>query len=346
MSSIVENLIIERIIIHEVFKRTISDIPSTPSYGTELLSMSGDGKQALQQRLTDALGNNSHSIEMEINDVSDTGMAAYTKALCMKNETDFIRDSQNIANKLSEAQISMQFPGGIVVVVTGKLGVNENPFCAIVKAEVHSGFHKKKVRNNISAEYLSDLFLTPQQKLYKIGLFIFTRSGNQAIVYDNNMTRSETKQAAKYFYESFLGCKIADNSKTFTQNFFLLTREFINELDIDSEKKLDYQDSLYSYLKNGNNNTLSISEFSESCLDLDHRDVYSAYMSTSSFPSIAIIKNLDLIKNKLKRRKINFSSGVVLQRSKGSLKDVMQIVESDSESTTIKINGIIMDQIT
>lgn len=346
MDSVTENLQIERIIIHEIFKRTISDKPCIPSYSTAMLTMTKEGKQALQQRLVEALGNNSHSIEMEINDIKDEGMPSFTKKIYGLSDSEFIEETKYIADKLAEAQVSMQYPGGIIVIISGIVGINKHPCCAIIKAEVHTGFHKKKVKESISAEYLSDLFLTPQQKLYKIGYFVFSKKGTTVLVYDHNMTRSETKQAAKYFYDSFLGCKIADSSKIVTQNFFLLTREFINELEIENDKKLDYQDDLYSYLKNKNTNTLSISDFAEKHLDLDHRDLYQAYMKTSEFPITAIVKELDLIKNKLKRRKISFSTGVTLQRSKGNLKEVVEVLASSATSTTLKISGKLTDQIT
>lgn len=346
MESLTENLVINRIVIHEIFKRTVSDKPCIPQYGNALILMDKKGMQALLQRLTEALGNNSHSIEMEISDIKPDAIPSFSKTLHKLNDADFIQKSRFVADKLAEAQVSMQYPGGIVIVVTGTVGVNKNNCCAIIKAEVHTGFHKKQSKGNISAEYLSDLFLTPQQKLYKIGFFIFKKSETKALVYDHNMTRSETKQAAKYFYESFLGCKISDSSKIVTQNFFLLTREFINELDVDTEKKLDYQDSLYAYLKNKNANTLSIADFSEKNLDTEHRDLYSTYMTASAFPVTDVVKELDLIKNKLKRRKIYFTSGVTIQRSSGNLKDAISVVESTEESTTLKISGKLKDQIT
>jgi nucleoid-associated protein YejK len=346
MSSTIENLVINRIIIHEIFKRVESNHPSIPVFGDSLLIMSSKANQALQQRLVEALGNNSHSIEMDINDKRSDGIPNFAKSLYEMGDTEFVTKSRYVAEKLSEAQVSMQIPGGIVIIINGTSGVNKYPCCAIIKAEVHTGFHKKEKNGGISAEYLSDLFLTPQQKLYKIGFFIFKETEIKALVYDHNMTRLETKQAAKYFYESFLGCKIADSSKILTQNFFILTGEFINELDIETEKKLDYQDSLYSYLKNKNDSTLSISEFSEKYLDLEHRDIYNSYMLTATFPAIAIVKELDLIKNKLRRRKISFSSGVTVQRSSGSLKEVLSIIESSESSTTIKISGKIKDQLT
>ncbi|MHB8132342.1 MAG: nucleoid-associated protein [Mobilitalea sp.] len=346
MSSIIENLVVNRIIIHEIFKRVESDHPSIPAYGDSLLIMSSKAMQALQQRLVEALGNNSHSIEMDINDRRPDGIPNFTKDLYQMGDAEFIIKSRYVAEKLSEAQVSMQIPGGIVIIINGTSGVNKYPCCAIIKAEVHTGFHKKEKNGGISAEYLSDLFLTPQQKLYKIGFFLYTKNETKVLIYDHNMTRLETKQAAKYFYESFLGCKIADSSKIITQNFFILTGEFINGLDIETEKKLDYQDNLYSYLKNKNDSTLSISEFSEKYLDLDHRDTYNTYMLEAAFPPIAIVKELDLIKNKLRRRKISFSSGVTIQRSSGNLKEVVSVIESSEESTTIKISGKIRDQLT
>lgn len=46
-----QNLVIQRTIIHEVFKRTDAPTPVDPSYGTQVIHLEADARDALQQRI-------------------------------------------------------------------------------------------------------------------------------------------------------------------------------------------------------------------------------------------------------------------------------------------------------
>jgi hypothetical protein len=66
-----ENLTIHRLIIHEVYARSDDRAPKPPLLGDQLLDLSEQAKTALQQRITDALGDASHGIEMAIQATGD-----------------------------------------------------------------------------------------------------------------------------------------------------------------------------------------------------------------------------------------------------------------------------------
>lgn len=344
MSGPFENLRITRIIVHEIFAREQSDAPLPPVYGTALLVLPPGGIAALEDRLVTVLSSNSHCVEMDIVDTSDQGVPEEAIILVNLPDLDFIQQSRAFADKLVLAQTSRQIPGGMIVVANGQVGLNNDPYCLIIKAEVHSGFNKRQNEGVISVEYLTSLFLTPQQKLYKVGLFICKADSQIAYVYDQNMARNESTTAARYFYSTFLGCKIAKSSKALTQDFFLLTRDYINKLHIDVDGKLDLQDQLNGYLKNINNATISSRVFADEFLPQEHRDEYSDFMQTANFPTTAVVKDINLIANKLKRRVMNFSTGVKIIRKDGSLGEVVDIVEMMPDSTKLIIRGKLEDQ--
>ena len=344
MSVTFENLRITKIVIHEIFAREQSDAPKQPVYGAELLKLTRQGLETLGERLVTVLSSNSHCVEMDIVDASDQGVPEKAMRLISLPDSVFIEESHFFADKLASVQTSRQIPGGIVVVAIGQVGLENDSCCLILKAEVHSGFNKRENRGVISAEYLTNLFLTPQQKLYKVGLFIFKASTTIAYVYDQNMARNESTTAAKYFYSAFLGCEIAKSSKSLTRGFFQSTRDYINNLSVDIEQKLDLQDQLNGYLKNKNNATISSRVFADEFLPVENRDDYAVFMQDANFPTTAVMKDLSLIATKLKRRVMNFSTGVKITRKDGSLGDVVEVVESTSDSTKLMIHGKLEDQ--
>ncbi len=325
-------------------QRDDTDKPTIPHFSNTVAPLDSKGIETLEKRIVDALGNNSHCIQMDIVDKKTDSVYQTVVNILSCGETDYVVHSKEFAEKLSMAQISRKIPGGILAVIIGTIGASSKKCCALVKAEVHTGFHKSGFSGNLTIEYLADLFLTPQQKLYKIGFFIANNDAYDAFIYDHNMTRSESTQAAKYFYFGFLGCKIAESNKAQTQQFYLLTREYINDLDSELTVKLNYQDSLYGYLRNEVATTIGVKEFAEANLQIRHRDKYLAYMRVSHYPEQGIVKDLSLIKNKLRRRNIRFSSGVKILRVGGSLSDVIRIISSDQTETTVAIKGKIEDQ--
>ncbi len=94
-----ENLSIGRLIIHEVFARGVDKAMVQPIYGTQLLELPQDARDALQARITNALGKSSHGVEMTIreNGPESTWHKAKEIIEAQGDDTQFINLSQNIA---------------------------------------------------------------------------------------------------------------------------------------------------------------------------------------------------------------------------------------------------------
>ena len=99
-----------------------------------------------------------------------------------------------------------------------------------------------------------------------------------------------------------------------THGFFMNTREYIDDLAADPTTKLDYQDALYAYLRNENSTTTGVFDFAEQALPSTLRDSYIEYMRARQLSETTVMKNTELIKSKLKRRTMHFSTGVRLVR--------------------------------
>jgi hypothetical protein len=342
------NLRINRIIVHQVFQRNDNRELISPKFSIDFTNLDQGGFSTLQDRIINALGDESHSIEMHINDSSPNSTFDICSRLIDAKNEDFKELSKSIPNKLAQAQTSRKIPGGIVVLFDGLIGPNNKHYLGIIKAEIHSGFNIIENENLLLLNFLSELLLTPQQKLYKIAMFIEDNHTDQlpkipdnflVFVYDHNMTRSETQQAAQYFYDSFLGCSFSPSDKKLTSDFYHFTKDHIENMDVSEEIKLDLNTSLYSYLKVSQSNVINVVEYAEQYLEQEQRDSYSNFMYEKGFPDRAITKDITYIKYKLRRRNLKFTSDVKISAPSDQFEDLVNIAGSDNGRTLVSIKG-------
>lgn len=351
-----ENLIVRRVLLHEVHKRRHDGAQVTPRYAEWLIDLPTDAMDVFKERVVDAMGTASQSMEMDIVDATAESAVATASSLLGKTDKAFVAESAKFADKLAAAQVPKNLPGGILIVFDGTVNAASHPFVAVIKAEKQTGFRER----GASLQFLKDLFLTPASKLYKIGFFVREGAaqrtlpqGWKAFVYDSHMTGANRDGAAKYFFELFLGCRFPENSAYLTRAFFEHTRDFIRSLAVEPEIKDDLLTSLYTYLKVDHSPTIQVNNFSTSYLPADKQDAYSNFMRGKHFPLTAVQKDTAEIKTQLRKRRVSFSGSIELSAPPESFKSLitMETVPNDavdpgqpSEWTRITIKDRIREQ--
>jgi 37-kD nucleoid-associated bacterial protein len=356
-----ENLAVQRLILHEVFQRRDDGNAIAPRYGGQLVQLPANAMDVFKERIIEAMGSDSQSMEMEIAK-SDAGSAVeISSSLLSKTDATYITHSQKFADKLTDVQVARNLPGGMLVVFSGTVGASARPFVAVIKAETQGGFRRQVSQGGgLGLQYLQDLFLTPAAKLYKIGMFVrdgaagrALPTGWKAFVYDSHMTRSNRDGAAKYFFDSFLGCRVPENSAFLTKAFFDNTKDFIKSLDVPPEKRADLLTSLYTYLKVDQTPTIEVNGFSTSYIPTETRDSYRAFMRERKFPLTVVQKDISELQGVLKLRKVAFRSNIRLTAPPEAFRDLITIetIPQDgakhgqpSEWTRITIRDEIRDQ--
>lgn len=248
-----ENLRIRRVCLHEVYKRTDDRQIAEPTYSNGLLELPPMARDAFASRIHAAFRNDAKCMLMNIKRFEHHDIAARGAAIVLTEDADFVQQSRAFGFKLAEAQTSRKYPGGLVVIFDGTVGRDSLPFYGVMKAELHEGFVKE---NDLRATFFDSLFLTPKTKLYKIGLFVATKHSDQvlpddwtATVYDNQLTISDRDGSAIYFYDTYLGLEIPENSARQVKKFFDASKDFIRAAPISQEQKIDLHNGLYTYLK-------------------------------------------------------------------------------------------------
>lgn len=347
-----EGLCIEKVIAHRVFPRSASKTIIPPKISKQVISLPNEATDALQLRITEALAARSHGIEMSIHQGVADSFLNHAASTFGNAEEDFIRVSQRLAHKLSEAQFDSGAPGGILIVVSGLIGDEQRPYFAVIKAETQTGFSAQENEQQLNMHYLSELLLTPSQRFYKVGFLVSIEdcikdeNGNypatsfKAFLFDHLMTSTDTSKAAAYFYNRFLGMDISLSSKKITQDFYEVTRDFINSSPLTQENKLELHEALRSELRS-NKTTLNINSFADEHFPEEIKCDYKKLVALKKLPENSFIKDNDYILSKLKRRsRLIFSNDIWMSVPPENFNELVEILPCEDDNTTIiKING-------
>ncbi|EIL2908410.1 TPA: nucleoid-associated protein [Vibrio diabolicus] len=351
------NLQIKRIAIHQIYQRDENGDKVTPTKSSDLIKFAPAAMDTFKSRVIDALGASSQAVPMTILDQGDNALAPIVDKLNNSNDSTFIDLSYKIADKLADAQQRKGLPGGIVVVFEGKFGASPKNFVGIMKAEIHSAYEKEtdKATQEITLKYVEEALLTPATKLYKTAGFFETgvASDNlsekwQVLVCDTQISKSDGKAAAHYFYSSFLGCGYPITSARTTKQYYEATSEFISDMDVSAEKRNDLQNALVTYLKHDTSDVVNPTDFANRFFNDEEKDSYSEYLEDKNLPTTSFTKDIEHISNKLKTRKLSFSKNVKITAPSSVFKDLIEIesIDNDAEGQPVKWTKVtIKDQI-
>lgn len=345
-----ENLSIQKIILHKVFAPN-GDTAVPPDTSNNLVGLEPKAKDKLKERIIDAISKESKCMEMEL---ADSGQDSYFNIACKLLDSDddeFIEASKLVAEKHTKIHSNRAWPGGILVVLKCTISSNSYPCIIVIKAESHEGFVEEDDKGKMVMKLLDNLFLTPQTKLYKVGVFIlagkptdnYNADKFETHVFDATMIKSE-ETMAKYFYASFLGLRIPSSSERTTRDFYEAATTFIDESSEEQSKKIELKSALTVYIKVEKSTTMSVNEFSGKYLDEGMKKPFKKYMQEKGVPDGNFAKNITLIRGKLTTRKIKFSHGIALLGSPEDIKARVKIGDFKNGVTNMVIEGKVVGQ--
>ncbi|MBF4516340.1 hypothetical protein IRZ71_08300 [Flavobacterium sp. ANB] len=255
-----ENLEIKRVTIHKIFAKSKTVTEPYADDCTEFAKLGSEGLKTLHDRIGSCLNHKSKFFELHLADVADTSnFFTIQKPLWNSNEDDFLKTSQDIADKAATAHKNANIPDGLLVVIECMVS---NLKCVIViKAEKSDAFSMA----GTNVQLIKDIFLSSDKALYKIGFTVHYNEKSKAVtnyrffVYDDSFSPSK-EDLAYYFYHTFLGFSTERNSQ-------LQTNKLHKQLSKFTLKHIAYGDR-YTVLKNidrafldTKNNTLNAKDF-------------------------------------------------------------------------------------
>ena len=358
---------IKKLVLHEIFQGGNDDTRKSPKFNSKLANLTKDEISVLEQRVLLSLSKTSSSIETDIHNplynsaflkVIDYFKTAYIKSNTSAQDKDnkFLEISKHLTNDLSKACTRPVIPGGVVIIFTGRTGIKNNRYFAIIKAEKQDGFTMEENNSEMVMKLINDLFLTQNQKLYKIAIYIEKEEREYTnlpldindnfitYLYDKNVSASSTSQLADYFYHAFLDWEIKQDNKQYTTQFYDETLKFINATNLTDEEKVQYATALHTYLLLDKTNTLNVYDFASTYLPDDFIDDYINHISSQGIPTRNIVKDTSMLSSKLKKRNMYFSSQVKISAPSKDFNDIIKISNEEPGVTTIKIKGNIIRQ--
>lgn len=348
----ITNVDITRVIAHEVVRASqIAERP--PVLSDDLVVLDDRGKALVGRRLVDTVASGSHCVDVT---VDDAGVGSpFDKATAMLDSDDvgFVANSKHLAGSLSTAQTAGPIKSGSAIFVQGTCSADGTPsrFVAIIKADSDQGLYKRVDGESITLTYVSDMLLGESQRLIKIAFFIEEgRDGDapgarqpedfSVKVFDHLMQTSGDGEAAAYFYSTFLKCKLSHNAARQTKQFYEVVRSFIEEMPVSQAERVAYHGDLISYFRQ-NRATLEPRTFAQDVLPQDHQDAFVRKCREQGITQ-AFSKELDLVKGKLRRQSVKFSSNVTLYAPSEVFRDAVQITGTSEDGwTELKIRGSI-----
>jgi hypothetical protein len=345
------NLALDRTIVHQVLLTSDLDGGQQPQVSDVFVQLDPKGEALLCKRIADALGSDSHSVELDVEHDGEGSAFDIATKLLDATDGDFKTLSADLAMMLTRAQNVGAIKAGIAVIIRGTCGSNSSAkrFVALLKAEPDEGFVAEQGATAVFLKFVSDLVLGAQQRLFKIDCLIETAKPNadstsprdkkhfEVVVYDHQMSNSGSNNAARYFYQTFLGCRLADNARRQTRIFFEETTKFINSLKLSAKERVEAQTHLVSYLKS-EQPTISVREYAERYLLKEHRTGYMKIMR-KAFPPRAVSKDIKDIRRKLQVRHMVFDSKVKITAPEDEFDDLVKIERATSDYTLVQIKG-------
>jgi hypothetical protein len=347
MSIDLANLKIDKFVIHTVPMRTAQRTPAQPIYAKKVIKLPPEAAASVQVRITEALGKSSHSIEVTFAEHGAHGFGQIGASLMHYPDARFLTESRQLADKLAKAQVNRDLAASKLLVATGKAGAGGKRFLLAIKAEMQDGF-AENAENDL--DHLTELFLTPSQKLFKMGIMseehaakpedgLYNLDNYAVRLFDHLLTATETRDAAHYFYSLFMGVEPVVSDKRLTRDFYEKTRAFVNNSQLPQEKKVDLLEALRVDLKS-KSAVIHVKTFADNHMDKAERDSYIAHMREEGFPRTAVTKDTDFVKSRLNRKqRIRFQHGVELSAPPDKLHELVTIDNAAAGKTIITIHG-------
>jgi len=185
------NFIIQRLIVHFISRSTKSDDTSI-RHSSKTIDVGSEGIEELSRRIIDAVRHRSQSLEMIF---TSRDVFIYKETLKVFatpiEDKDFIKISIDITNHIYDIiNKNKTIPLGAIVVLEGCTGPDNRKCFVIIKAETHNGFAGDI---DESVHFIKNLFLTPEQKMYKVAFII----DNPKYIFDNKEKLPSIKNKIK-----------------------------------------------------------------------------------------------------------------------------------------------------
>jgi hypothetical protein len=333
------SLDIKRVIIHKILEKKKEDACSLVEETNAIIECTPRMKVMIIERLLDAMGRKGKGFYLEVGDISSDSYFVLCNDLLRKKDPEFISVSKTLATKLAGLQTKGEIPNSYLMFIEAiDRTYHDTPIYITIKAEPHSAFKQ----TGDMVELMENLFLSPSQKLYKVGILYedsneekaFPNDNHSGYVFDEQFTG--TSNLAKYFYEGYLGFTLLHNGPIQSKKFYDLTSALIMN-KAPMEDRDDLLDALKTVFKADVSIWIRPNEFVDNYIgDATLKALFIAKV-VNKLPA-SILKSSELLDFSLQNRKVSFGA-FSISGPDAEFAEKVRVIKSRAELDEIDFNN-------
>ena len=221
---------IGRLIIHEVPKHLHKDTTASPTFSEVESPLDIQLRIFLRDKIIETAGSSS-AYEVVFNEHSTSPVPKLVKVFLEGTDHNLVGISKTIAQHLHNTQSGVN-SGGLVTIV--ECWFSGDRALSILKLEKEEGVRLRRMehegRPTFDVQYIRELILTKNTKLFKIGLFTRDESGEiRGLTCDQQTGYLPKTEVATFFLATFLGCELRQDPRVATKRFFNAAQDFFND---------------------------------------------------------------------------------------------------------------------
>jgi hypothetical protein len=342
----------DRIIIHQIHAKTPTEDFSSVTLAESILSLSEPVISTLKNRISQALQKESRAFDAAIANISPGSFYDLSTSLWASSTQEFIEISGRLAALLAEAQRRIIIPESYLIIIKGVL--NRLNFTLVIKAELHEALFENRTDGHITIELIERVFLSPANKLYKIGLIYNSTNpdpdaagpnhDNCCLLYDDN--NNLIGDPAEYFYRDFLGFDPSNDARLKTKQFYKRLVDYVQSDITEGNLKQDLFNAIETVFYADQTALIDPIGFMETYIPEGCKSKYvDKILSHYTRP---FIKDVSLIQRSVNKKRITFGNikieGPIDEfNQRITLVPAEEIINLDpsslSEFTFVKIHG-------
>lgn len=335
------NLDFKRVIMHTIVPKN-GNTPADVIPQNMIFGLNEEAKDTLRTRLVQAAGMRGKAFKLTIEDTFENSFFDLCSKMKLCTDQEFIDLSASIAYRLAENSQHSKLPGGFLLVVHAVVEDTKKDWYIVIKADPHTALTSKEEGGKVTLEVLDKIFLSPTQKLFKIGMLeevnLELAEVNQkynCYLFDHQFNAMDTP--AKYFYGGFLGFSIENNMQIQSKLYYNLTEEFIKKSTLLSSD--DKEDALDALRLQFQDNEVYIAPEDFSNRYFNNEEVQSQYSAdvADQLPS-NFLKDKTLITNRISTKKIEFNANIKVIGPDDEFKRRVRILKTQEALDSIRIS--------
>jgi len=329
----VEPLLVQGIVIHDIPHKSKNERTTSLRLSEVESPLNEDIKRYFQEKIREA-ANSSRAFRVSwIEGFNDSPIRAEVEHYFdIARYDSLVPISHTMAKHLYEIQTGSN-PAGLLGLMHCTMVDGQTHALACLKVERSRGTQilptDVQGHPTFQINVLKNLMLHDASRVFKLALFINRPNNMEILVVDNQVGWAHKRNIAQFFLRDFLGCHLLDAPDILTQKFYDAVERFINEVVDDPEKKVEYTLQLVAELKN-QSDSINPEQFAIRCFSDEYRGPFQRFIIETGIPYREFPKDLGQIQSRLRRRIVEFESGISLSGSEDALRNKVSIQKQDN----------------